>query len=319
MCAQLFPFFSAWKGLVMVLPEGRRRRRPGVGVRQGELLFLGFHQWGFDEKSWAKATRRTYEITARQAHRWLQTKGRSLFTATLKDLRLFHFALPPHPRTRNNVRQGLIGFGEYLIAREIRGDNPAIGLPRLKEPRNLPKSLSSEEISQILQVLPVFGPMWSAMVSVFAYEGLRLSECLNLSWEQIDPPWLRFDSTKSRRQRDLPLHPEVQSALKKWRQHCSDPVHLFPSPIHPGRIMSVSFVYGYMRDIGRMAGVENLYPHRFRHTFATTMLNENNSDLRTVQEAMGHASPQTTAIYTEVRPARLKAEMDRLQYGRAGT
>jgi len=61
------------------------------------------------------------------------------------------------------------------------------------------------------------------------------------------------------------------------------------------------------RQWGRAAGVPRCHPHRFRHTFATRLL-ESCGDLRLVQEALGHQSVATTEVYTHVTPAASRTE-----------
>jgi site-specific recombinase XerD len=68
-----------------------------------------------------------------------------------------------------------------------------------------------------------------------------------------------------------------------------------------------------LKEIGLQVGI-GLYPHLLRHTFATELLEANGGDLRVVQEALGHASPATTAIYTKVRPARLEEAIAKLDF-----
>jgi len=60
-----------------------------------------------------------------------------------------------------------------------------------------------------------------------------------------------------------------------------------------------------------------MYPHMLRHTFATRLMETTGGDIRSAQEALGHADPKTTSIYLRVRPARLKDAFESLTYEEA--
>lgn len=136
---------------------------------------------------------------------------------------------------------------------------------------------------------------------LFVYGGLRREEVRTLEWRHKD--------------RVLPLHPRAREALTRWQTHCPDPQWVFPSPqrVKRGRPMSHSKVHMTVVRIGELAQVKEIHAHMFRHTFATRML-QKGADLREVQEALGHASPTTTAIYTHVMPTQLRAAIERIDY-----
>lgn len=282
--------------------------------RAREEIFLAFLRWGFDAKGWAEETRRKYATRCRAADAWLvEHRSTSLVWAKPVDLRAYLFSTTQTARYRNGVRQSLVGFFEYLIDTEVRIDNPAIGLPRLKEPRGLPKALEIEQGAQLLATAKAIGPRALALVSLFLYEGIRNREARTLEWSnvELDAGWISFTGKGSKARR-LPLHPETIVHLRQWRRQCEGARWVFPSTRHPHKPMSETYLYMLVRDIGEMAGVK-LYPHLMRHTAATALL-EQTGDLRTVQEYLGHSDPKTTAIYLKVRPSRLKEAVRLLDY-----
>ncbi len=111
----------------------------------------------------------------------------------------------------------------------------------------------------------------------------------------------------------MPLHPEAVAATARWRARCPSLRWLYPSPRYPDQPIGYTTVHRRLKEIGQDVGVPGLAPHVLRHTCATAVL-EAGADLRAIQELLGHASPDTTAIYTRVRPARLAEAVGRLDF-----
>jgi site-specific recombinase XerD len=292
--------------------RARRWGKRGVGMRQAELLFLEYVRWGFDERGWAKKTRRNYEYRARAADRWLRERGSSLFVAKTPELKDYLFSTSKNARNRNHIRQSLVAFDDFLVTKRLIPENYARALPRIKTTKPLPKALTSEQAASVVHAARAMGAETYAFVCVLSYAGLRLSEAINLRWVNVGDEWLRFDATKSKMERQIPLHTEASLALKKWKLDCLSAEWVFPSPRYEDRPFSTSHGQRLIADLGDLVGI-HLHPHILRHTFATVLL-DTGADLRTVQEALGHASPSTTAIYTHVRPARLQEAVSRLDF-----
>lgn len=287
-----------------------------MSSRQKELLFFAFDAWGFDECGWSKKTRRNYTYRARAADRWLVAKESvPLVAAGAAHLRTYLFQTSPSPRNRNHIRQGLVGFYRFLAATGVRTDNPAAELPILREPRSVPKALDPKTAQLILGASRTFGPMVQLMMHLLAFEGLRHSEVRLLTWPQMteETGWVTVHG-KGGKTRKLPLHLTVQEMAAHWRALAAEPHWVFPSPRIPGRAMSETHFASLVKRVGEMVGAD-LHPHLMRHTFATELL-EGGADLRTVQEALGHASLATTATYLRVRPAKLKDRMMSMDYSR---
>jgi integrase/recombinase XerD len=291
----------------------RSARTTATTTKKAEILFLDFVRWGFDNKGWSKDTRRNYRLRVRAADLWMrEVRSKTLIGADQRSLKDYLFHTPANARNRNHIRQALIAFYTFLEKEGYRQDNPAAGLPRLPTPKSLPKAITTEEASRALRAARVFGPKAEALVTLLFYTGMRRGEARILEWSWIQDEWIRFWSSKSRTEREIPLHPQLALALAKWRPLCRESVYVFPSR-NPDKPMSAAPLGKLVREVGEMAGI-HLYPHLCRHTCATTLM-EKGVELRTLQEWLGHASPQTTAIYTRVRSPRLKEASDVLDYG----
>lgn len=281
-------------------------------MRQKDALFIRFMEWGFDMRAWQPTTRNRYSRRVRAADAWLvENRNISVLFAKEKDLKAYLFATPPSPRNRNQIRQALVAFGEFLVDAGIAQSNVALGLPRLPEPSLLPKALESQPAHRIQVAAKQFGPMIETLVLCLLFAGLRRNEARLLEWRQVDEGWLHF-SGKGSKERSVPLAEPLAQALRRWKAQCSDPRWVFPSSRREGHPFSERHMYELVREVGKVAGVQ-LHPHLCRHTAATRLL-ETGADLRTVQEFLGHSSPKTTAIYLKIRPPMLKEAVERLTY-----
>ena len=283
--------------------------------RTKERLFLRFEAWGLDARGYALNTRRSYAYRVRVADSWLESKsGISVAFAKLPQLRAYLFSTKPTARNRNAIRQALLGWFDFLKDEGVRADNPALDLPRLKVSASIPKALTREQVQDVLRAARVFGHQTECLILFFVYTGLRHDEVRNLRWSQVEdePGWVRFIA-KGSKERKLPVHAELEDAIDRWRARCGDAEWIFPSPRRNGKPMSVSTLHRTVKDVGAMAGVPTLHAHQLRHSFATHLLGSG-VNLRTVQEALGHSSLQTTAIYLKVDSPELRKAVQSLTY-----
>jgi len=259
-------------------------------------LVRAFTSWGLHERGWELTTRQTYARRVLVADAWLRAHGgRGIRWADEGDLRAYLFTFDT-ARNRNNVRQALVAFGVFCAFTGRRAHNPAVGLPRLREPELLPRALDHEQAHVL----------WTntqgdarAMVGLMLYAGLRKTEARTLTWDQLHSDHLRVLG-KRRKERAVPLHPHLRHALGGLEH---DARHLFPSPRLPDHPLSDTAWRDRIHATRAHAGVF-FRCHDLRHTFATSLL-EAGADLRQIQELMGHADLSTTSIYLRVRPARL--------------
>lgn len=207
------------------------------------------------------------------------------------------------------------------LDRSGRLHNAAIGTlrtPRL--PRSLPKPLTEGDAARILDVAaeaqeePWIGARDRALLTLLYGCGLRIDEALGLDlgdWPGTDD-MLRVTG-KGRKQRVVPLLPEVRAAVAAYRAAC-------PYAEAPGRALFLGAKGGRlnagvaqraMRLARGMMGLpDTATPHALRHSFATHLLNDG-SDLRAIQDLLGHASLSTTQRYTAVETDRLMELYDK--------
>ena len=195
--------------------------------------------------------------------------------------------------------------------------NTIENIKRLKTKKSLPKVLTIEEVDKLLNIdcKTNYDYRNKAMLELLYSSGLRISELLNLTLNDID-----FTNDivrvygKGSKERIVPLGDYAIIALKKYIFEYRNSLIKYPTDIlflnNHGNIMSRS---GFFKIINRIAlenGIEKeISPHVLRHSFATHLL-EGGADLRSIQELLGHENMSTTSIYTHLRSDLLKKSYD---------
>ena len=160
-------------------------------------------------------------------------------------------------------------------------------------PRKLPETLTEEEFIEVIK--KTNQQHHKLAFSLAFYEGMRISECLNLNKDNIDfnQRLIRIKEGKGKKDRNIPILPEFYSSLKKSMELL---------PIKCGeRSLQIAFKKALLR-----AGISrNLHFHNLRHSCATWLLNKKRWDVRHVQQYLGHSRLDTTQIYTIVSPQTL--------------
>ena len=276
-------------------PAGRGR---GATVRYHDLAT--FRTWGFDNRGWRDTTRRDYSQRLLRAHRWLKTnRNVALAKASTDSLAAYLASLPPVPATRNGARDALLAYYSWRQATKRRGDNPAEALPRLREPRTVPRALEARQVSAVIAAAETFGPKWGVAIALLADCGPRASEACRLQWADVAEGWITVRDGKGGHDRSLPLHPDTALRLSAWRSSCPSPTWVLPGR-DPTRPLSYQGMYSMVRQIGDAAGIPGLHPHLLRSSFATCLLDAK-VDARTVQRMLGHATLATTSRYLAAR------------------
>lgn len=180
-----------------------------------------------------------------------------------------------------------------------------------KRRRKLPTFLSDREVDALLRATTTQRDR--LILFLMRFIGLRVSEVSKLRIEHIDfgaagGPTLFVREGKGMKDRALPIPRAVASPLRGWIGPRADgPV--FPSS--RGGALKVRAIQLLVKRLAVRAGIRaatehrRATPHKFRHAFATKML-ERGADINSVREALGHSSIQTTQIYLHTDPSRLR-------------
>lgn len=245
-------------------------------------------------------------------------KNKNLFRLKQEDLlQYLAFRYDQGMSSRSTARcvSTIKGFYRYCYQEGHRTDDPAETISPPKLGRSLPDHLSEDEIEALLQapdIKTTLGSRDKAMLEVLYASGLRVSELVNLTLDQVNrQQGLIRIMGKGNKERIVPIGEEALHFLNIYlqdarlnllkKQHNNV---LFPS--NRGVAMTRQTFWHMIKRYAKQVEIKkHLSPHTLRHAFATHLLNHG-ADLRVVQMLLGHSSLSTTQIYTHVAKERLK-------------
>lgn len=191
--------------------------------------------------------------------------------------------------------------------------SPAEDLPGPKRPRRLPRPIDYADLVRAVESAK--GDLRAQLV-LAAWAGLRACELARLRKEFVQLAgknphvFIAADATKGRGERTVPLSPYAVAELQAYRPPPAGEWY-FGRPDGERGHMSPWHVSQracqWLHDCGITATL-----HQCRHWFGTEFYEASGCDLRATQEVMGHVSPESTALYTRVRPARAAAAAARM-------
>lgn len=209
------------------------------------------------------------------------------------------------------------GFFTFLMREKGLKSNPVQHSKPPKKPKHLPKNLSIDEISQLLDAHHDQSP-WTqrdfAIMELFYCTGLRLAELVALDLNDFEPERSRIHLLgKGKKRRLAPLHQSAIQRLQTWlkqRQVLTSHTQTAIFISKRGQRIAPRTVQKRLAHWALKINLpSHLHPHKLRHTFATHML-EATQDLRAVQELLGHAQLKTTQVYTHLDFSHLAAVYD---------
>ncbi|WP_105385574.1 site-specific tyrosine recombinase XerD [Neorhizobium alkalisoli] len=279
------------------------------------------------ERGAAGNTLASYERDLEDLHSFLASIGTSPLAAASNNLSAYlthlskhGFAASSQARRLSAMRQ----FYKFLYGEGLRGDDPTAILDAPKKGRTLPKTMSEDEVTRLLELAAreagepepeqLARVRMLALLELLYATGMRVSELVSLPVKVLDQEG-RFliIRGKGNKERLVPLSRSAIAALKTYsgfRQAAlaktGNSPWLFPSAGKEGYLPRQVFA----RDLKALAARAGLRaaaisPHVMRHAFASHLL-QNGADLRVVQELLGHSDISTTQIYTHVLEERLR-------------
>ena len=271
------------------------------------------------EKGLSENTVQSYRLDLTALCDWLDKNGLSLETLDAVDLQGFlGERLETGYKATSTARMlsAMRKLFQYLYREKYRVDDPSAVLSSPKLPSRLPKYLTEQQVSDLLNTPDVDVPLElrdKAMLELLYATGLRVTELVSLTIENmsVQQGVVRVIG-KGNKERIVPMGEEAAYWVRQFMLY-GRPVLLngqssdvvFPSQ-RAQQMTRQTFwhrvkYYAILADIDADA----LSPHVLRHAFATHLVNHG-ADLRVVQMLLGHTDLSTTQIYTHVAKERLK-------------
>jgi integrase/recombinase XerD len=255
--------------------------------------------------------------------------GTPLLERSEKDIEFFLATLKrkgQEASSRARKVSALRQFYRFLIREGHLEEDPTLFIETPAKKASLPKALDETAMVQLLKTadegLPYSGAHAPAlklrdqcMVYLMYATGLRVSELIGLEVKKVDTEaGLLVVMGKRSKERAIPFPPVVSGMLVSYKREARElflpkSEHLFVGK--NGEPLTRQAFWKILKQLALLSGIPaNLHPHMLRHTFATDLL-KSGMNLRVLQGLLGHADLQTTQVYTQVVPEKLKEVLER--------
>ena len=187
---------------------------------------------------------------------------------------------------------------KFYYERVLGGTRKIYLIERPRKENYLPEVLSEEEITSILKAISNL--KHKAIIMVIYSGGLRISELINLKVKDIDSDrmQIRISQAKGKKDRYTLLSNKTLLILRKYFTEYKPKEWLFEG-VSGGQYADSSIYSIFKKAIASANIKKKVSIHSLRHSFATHLL-ENGTDLRYIQNLLGHSSSKTTEIYTHI-------------------
>lgn len=221
----------------------------------------------------------------------------------------FFSSLELSSSSKTRLLSSLKGFYQFLINSAFLFHSPFVGIKNTKIKETIPNTLNEHEVEAILKTIDtntLIGIRNYAIIDLLYSCGLRVSELTNLRMNQIIPnrQALRVKG-KGSKERIVIIGDLAYESLSKYlkfvRPHFiskESEEYIFLS--YRGKKLDRQYIFDMIKELTMKTNInKKVSPHTFRHSYATSMLN-NGADLRSIQKLLGHQNIETTQVYTHV-------------------
>ena len=227
---------------------------------------------------------------------WLQNRGKS-------------------PATVSRSLASLKSLYQYALSEDEIDQNPVHNIHLEKAEKKLPQILTGKEVELLLEqpkCSDMKGFRDKAMLEVLYATGIRVSELINLNYDDVSLSGGFLRCSGNGKTRIIPLYPEALQALSDYMEDVRPKMIAEPTEQSlfvnvSGERMSRQGFWKIIKYYQEKAHIDkDITPHTLRHSFAAHLL-ENGADLRSIQEMLGHSDISSTQVYAQLVKQNLKA------------
>jgi len=278
------------------------------------------------ERNYSDQTLISYKYDIEHFDNFLVTEGIQFNEIDHKIIRMYNSSLMYRDNSRRTIARknsSLRTYYRFLIRNNYISSNPFEYVERQKIDKKLPEVLTINEIIEILNVrvspYEEINLRNKSIIHLLYSSGMRVSEIVSIKIRDIDFENQNIIVTgKGNKQRIVLMNDVCIECLKSYLKLAR------PKIVHVGTMEDQGFVYAnkqgkplttrsveiFLKKMGeQMSPPKRIYPHIFRHSFATHLL-DGGADLRVIQELLGHSSVQATQVYTHLSNKALKDNYD---------
>lgn len=218
-------------------------------------------------------------------------------------------------KSLNRKISSLKSFFKYHMKTGAIESTPMDKVISPKIAKRLPVFVKEEDTRTLLETLNSSAEDWKSLnakmlITIFYATGMRLSELINLSDNQIDFSRKQIKVLgKGNKERVIPMSREVIAAIRDYQQLKNkefDDTSNFLLVTEKGKKIYPRYAWKLVNQVlGEASTLDKKSPHVLRHTFATHLMN-NGADLNAVKELLGHSSLASTQVYTHNTIEKLK-------------
>jgi integrase/recombinase XerD len=272
------------------------------------------------EKGLAANSIESYEHDLGRLSGWAEKNGLDLLTLSRQDLREWLIDLGSEKLSENSRRRlisAVRGFYKFLMFDGHVTKNPAEDLVAPQKGVYLPRFLNRTEIEMLLAAPDTSnenGLRDRAILELMYASGLRVSEVINLKMHEVDTDAGILTCTgKGSKTRRVPVGSSAVEWIKGYLalRRKIENIEIDKMFVNSnGAPITRQSIYVSITEYAEKCGLEGVSPHTLRHSFATHLV-QNNADIRSVQQMLGHADISTTQVYTHITSTQLKKNYDR--------
>lgn len=276
-----------------------------------------------NERRYSEETVIAYREDLRDFHQFLVNNGgfRDWTHVDQLDVQVYLTRLHDQRDAETTVSRkvsSLRSFFNFLLRNHLVTQNPFDDVQIKKHPRSLPRYFYEPEMNALFKAADGDGKPLDyrnrAVLELLYDTGMRVSECANLTLQQIDNDVkMILVEGKGGKQRYVPFGQYATEALENYYQNCRQPLmkkyhqdHQYVFINNHGKPITSGGIEYLLKQIMKKSTLTGtIHPHMLRHSFATHLLNHG-ADIRSVQELLGHSSLSTTQIYTHITTENLQ-------------